>query len=73
MDTNLITPIAILIGAALIGGAIVVSRPVDRYEIFFTGGASGDQYVWRLNSMTGEIKKCEFHTEIGPLRLSCSP
>ena len=41
MDRNLVTPIAILVGAAIIGVAIVSVRPMDRYEIFFTDGAAG--------------------------------
>ncbi|MGH7118770.1 MAG: hypothetical protein ACREFP_07245 [Acetobacteraceae bacterium] len=44
---------AILIGAAIVGAAIICGRVVAPYQI-----ASGTAVVWRINTLTGTVRLC---------------
>lgn len=48
---------AILIGAAIIGGSIVLSRVVAPYEVSSAPG--GTPVIWRANTVTGDVTLCQ--------------
>ena len=47
--------IAIIVGALIIGAAMVRSQFIDRYEISAAGDGSN---VWRINARTGDVQLC---------------
>jgi hypothetical protein len=46
-------PQSIIVGAALIGASIISARVLAPYQL-----ASGPAFLWRINTMTGEIREC---------------
>jgi len=54
------TAIAILVGAAIIGVAILGAQFLDHYQLVGAAANDGRMFAWRLNTRTGEIQRCEF-------------
>ena len=52
-------PQAIVIGAAIIAGAIIGAQIITPYRL-----ASGTAIVWRLNAITGETVLCNFEINV---------
>ncbi|MDA9415718.1 hypothetical protein XH81_12820 [Bradyrhizobium sp. CCBAU 25360] len=46
-------PQSILAGAAIIGASIVAAQFVVPFQM-----ASGPAFLWRVNRVTGEVRKC---------------
>jgi hypothetical protein len=44
---------SIIIGAPIVGASIIGSRLVAPYQM-----ASGPALIWRLNTITGEVREC---------------
>jgi hypothetical protein len=61
MASEFSTPLAMVFGAIIIGGAIVGTQFIGRYQIVPAVAAQGDPFVWRLDTRTGEIESCTFY------------
>lgn len=48
------TPHAIIVGASIIGATVFAARLVAPYEL-----TSGPTTIWRLNTITGDIRLCD--------------
>jgi hypothetical protein len=44
---------SIIVGALIVGASIIGSRLVAPYQM-----ASGPALIWRLNTITGEVREC---------------
>jgi len=60
MDSYLTSPVATLLGAIIIGGAIVGAQFVPRYQIAAAVDTNGNPSLWRVEVRTGEIQRCNF-------------
>jgi hypothetical protein len=55
-------PLAILVGSLIIAAAIIGSQFIAPYRLTSSGGAG---VVWRLNGITGEIRRCNYEPGVG--------
>lgn len=49
---------ALIIGAAIIGASVLGSRLIAPYQISSTSIVGGYTFVWRLNTITGNVQRC---------------
>jgi hypothetical protein len=59
------TPLAIIVAALIIGGCVLGSAYLDRYQIATTVSA-GTPIAWKLNKHTGKLVACELAVNPNP-------
>jgi hypothetical protein len=62
-------PNAVVVGAAIVGVAILTTRMIAPYQISSAGTSESGPFVWRLNTLTGAVTICR---RVTPPSYDCS-